>query len=240
MTTTVVSQREVRLSCTGYELREMFSVATRWLEKNASAINDLNVFPVPDGDTGINMLQTMQSATIEAARQTDDIASDTAQAMARGALMGARGNSGVILSQILRGFAEGLGCSTTFGPQELAQALDRASALAYQAVSRPEEGTMLTVIKDVAAAVKDSVIENDLELVSLMEVAVQEAKRAVKRTPELLDVLKEAGVVDVGGAGHLCPARRYAALPAGRGGKHRVAGDRISGGSAIGPCRSHR
>ena len=201
MTTKVDSQKKLRLSCTGYELREMFSVATRWLEKNASAINDLNVFPVPDGDTGTNMLQTMRATIEGAARPLDNIASDVAQAMASGALMGARGNSGVILSQILRGIAEGLDGVVSFGPEEMAQALDRASVLAYQGIIRPKEGTMLTVIKDVAAAARGEMTKNNKDLVSLMEVVVQEAKKSVERTPELLDVLREAGVVDAGGQG---------------------------------------
>lgn len=201
MTTKVASQKKQRLSCTGYELREMFSVATRWLEKNASAINDLNVFPVPDGDTGTNMLQTMRATLEGAAHPLDNIASDVAQAMARGALMGARGNSGVILSQILKGIAEGLDGVVSFGPEEMTRALDRASVLAYQGIIRPKEGTMLTVIKDVAAAARGGVTENNNDLVSLMEVVVQEAKKSVERTPELLNVLKEAGVVDAGGQG---------------------------------------
>jgi len=201
MTTEVDSQKKLRLSCTGYELREMFSVATRWLEKNASAINDLNVFPVPDGDTGTNMLQTMRATIEGAARPLDNIASDVAQAMAHGALMGARGNSGVILSQILRGIAEGLDGVVSFGPKEMARALDRASVLAYRGIIKPKEGTMLTVIKDVATAARSSVIKNNNDLVSLMEEVVQEAKKSVERTPELLDVLKEAGVVDAGGQG---------------------------------------
>jgi DAK2 domain fusion protein YloV len=201
MTTKVDSQKKLRLSCTGYELREMFSVATRWLEKNASAINDLNVFPVPDGDTGTNMLQTMRATIEGAARPLDNIASDVAQAMAHGALMGARGNSGVILSQILRGIAEGLDGVVSLGPKEMAQALDKASVLAYQGIIKPKEGTMLTVIKDVAAAARNSVIKNNNDLISLMEVVVQEAKKSVERTPELLDILKEAGVVDAGGQG---------------------------------------
>jgi len=201
MVTKVGNQKKPRLSCTGYELREMFSVATRWLEKNASAINALNVFPVPDGDTGTNMLLTMRATMENAARPLDNLASDVAQAMANGALMGARGNSGVILSQILKGIAEGLNGVVTFGPREMARALDKASVFAYRAMSRPKEGTMLTVIKDVATAARSDVSDNNNDLMNLMEVVVQEAKKSVERTPELLDVLKEAGVVDAGGQG---------------------------------------
>ena len=130
MNTVLVNQRNPRLSCSGRELREMFCVATRWLERNATVINALNVFPVPDGDTGTNMLLTMRSTMDEAARHLDTNASGVAQAMARGALMGARGNSGVILSQIIKGFARGLAGRASFGPIEMAYALDQASIAA--------------------------------------------------------------------------------------------------------------
>jgi hypothetical protein len=179
----------------------MFCVATRWLEKNASVINALNVFPVPDGDTGTNMLLTMRSTMAEAALPADNTASDVAQAMAKGALMGARGNSGVILSQILKGLAKGFEDCECFGPQEMARALEQASVAAYQGISRPQEGTMLTVIKDVATTAKSNTAENNEDLVSLMAAVVEEARKSVERTPELLDVLKEAGVVDAGGQG---------------------------------------
>jgi DAK2 domain fusion protein YloV len=203
MLATVSKQETQSLSCTGYELREMLSAATRWLEKNAPAINALNVFPVPDGDTGTNMLLTMRSMMEEAARIQDDNASAMAQAMARGALMGARGNSGVILSQIFRGFAEGLDGTASFSHREMARALEKASVLAYKSMSSPKEGTILTVIKDVAVVAKDSVAADVSGLEGLMEAVVREARRSVERTPELLDVLKEAGVVDSGGQG-LC------------------------------------
>jgi DAK2 domain fusion protein YloV len=203
MIATASKQETLRLSCTGYELREMLSAATRWLEKNAPAINALNVFPVPDGDTGTNMLLTMRSMMEEAAGIQEDDASVMSQALARGALMGARGNSGVILSQIFKGFASGLDGTATFGPQEMAQALEKASALAYRSMSSPKEGTILTVIKDVAVVARDNVGTNAGDLADLVGVAVQEARSSVERTPELLDVLKEAGVVDAGGQG-LC------------------------------------
>ena len=198
---TQVSQEKLKSTCTGYELKQMFSVATHWLEDNVSAINALNVFPVPDGDTGTNMLLTMRSTMEEAARLQSDNASVIAQVMANGALMGARGNSGVILSQIVRGIADGLGDSICFGPCELAQAFDKASLLAYKALSRPKEGTILTVIKDVAAASQTAVNSKGSDLIGFMEVVVHEAKKSVDRTPELLDVLRQAGVVDAGGQG---------------------------------------
>jgi DAK2 domain fusion protein YloV len=185
---------------TGSELREMFCTATRCLEKNSTIINALNVFPVPDGDTGTNMLLTMRSTMAEAAKPPDTSASDIAEAMAKGALMGARGNSGVILSQIMRGFAKGFAGQDSFGPAEMADALYQASLSAYEGLSRPCEGTMLTVIKDVAAAAR-KIADNGTNLVNLMEAVAAEAHDSVERTPELLDVLKEAGVVDAGGQG---------------------------------------
>jgi dihydroxyacetone kinase-like predicted kinase len=144
----------IKLELSGSELREMFAMATNWLEKNASFINALNVFPVPDGDTGTNMFLTMQSVMAEAERTQDTAASEIAQAMAKGALMGARGNSGVILSQIMKGFAAGLAGKEKFSPYDLADALEQASIAAYAGLSKPREGTMLTVIKDAARAAK--------------------------------------------------------------------------------------
>ena len=176
-------------------------MATTWLEKNATVINALNVFPVPDGDTGTNMLLTMQSVMAEAERAQDTVASEIARAMAKGALMGARGNSGVILSQIMKGFATGLTDKEKFGPCELADALDQASTAAYAGLSQPREGTMLTVIKDAAAAAKNGAAQNGHDLVALMEMVVEEARNSVERTPQLLDVLRDAGVVDAGGQG---------------------------------------
>jgi len=201
MSTGLVSQRNPRISCSGYELREMFCVATRWLEKNATLINALNVFPVPDGDTGTNMLLTMRSTMAEAAQPLNTDVSDIAEAMARGALMGARGNSGVILSQIIKGFAKGLTGQLSLGPSEMAHALHHASIAAYEGISKPREGTMLTVIKDVAAAAKISAAQDSHDLLALMETVVEEARKSVERTPQLLDVLREAGVVDAGGQG---------------------------------------
>jgi DAK2 domain fusion protein YloV len=201
MNAELVNQRNPRLSCSGRELREMFCVATRWLERNATIINALNVFPVPDGDTGTNMLLTMRSTMAEAARASDTDASEITQAMARGALMGARGNSGVILSQIMKGFARGFADHMSFGPGEMAQALDQASIAAYEGISKPREGTMLTVIKDVASAARSCTVQDGQDLLALMQTVVDEARESVERTPQLLDVLREAGVVDAGGQG---------------------------------------
>ncbi len=187
-------------SHSGGELRDMFAAATSWLEVNAAAINSINVFPVPDGDTGTNMYLTMRSTMDEAFHAQSDAVGIVARAMARGALMGARGNSGVILSQILRGMAEGLSDKQRFTIADFALALDAGSRLAYTAVTKPVEGTILTVIREVAAAVKRKA-KRLRNLASLLSVAVDAALEAVAKTPSLLPVLREAGVVDAGGQG---------------------------------------
>jgi len=179
----------------------MFAAATGWLEKSSADIDALNVFPVPDGDTGTNMLLTMRSTIEEAYRAPDRSAAAVAQAMAKGALMGARGNSGVILSQILRGLAQNLAAKESFNAADLASALQESSVMAYKGISNPVEGTMLTVIKDVAKAVAAEVASNGRDLVSVMEAAVNAAGESVANTPNLLEVLREAGVVDAGGQG---------------------------------------
>jgi DAK2 domain fusion protein YloV len=187
-------------SVNGQELREMFATATNWLEKSASDIDALNVFPVPDGDTGTNMLLTMRSSLEEAFQATDSSASTIIQAMARGALMGARGNSGVILSQIWRGLAQGLQNKKSLSGKDLASALHQASIMAYKGISNPVEGTILTVVKDTAKAAQAEA-KDDGSIISVMEAAVSAASESVANTPELLPVLKEAGVVDAGGQG---------------------------------------
>ena len=185
----------------GQELREMFAAATGWLEKSSADIDALNVFPVPDGDTGTNMLLTMRSTIEEAYRAPDHSASAVAHAMAHGALMGARGNSGVILSQILRGLAQHLTEKESFTATDLAGALQESAAMAYKGLSNPVEGTMLTVIKDVAAAAQAEAAGNGSDIVAVMETAVNAAGESVANTPNLLNVLREAGVVDAGGQG---------------------------------------
>ncbi len=187
-------------SINGNELREMLATATGWLEKSTSDIDALNVFPVPDGDTGTNMLLTMRSSIEEAYQNTDLSASAVAQAIAKGALMGARGNSGVILSQIWRGMAQGLHEKNSFGSSDLAAALKQASIMAYKGISNPVEGTILTVIKDTAAAAQEAASNNG-DLISVMAAAVNAANESVANTPALLPVLREAGVVDAGGQG---------------------------------------
>lgn len=187
-------------SHTGGELRDMFAAATSWLEVNAEAINSINVFPVPDGDTGTNMYLTMRSTMDEAFHAQSEAVGAVARAMARGALMGARGNSGVILSQILRGMAEGLSGKERFTKADFALALDAASRSAYTAVTKPVEGTILTVIREVATAVKVKA-RRLRSLGSLLNTAVEAAREAVAKTPSLLPTLREAGVVDAGGQG---------------------------------------
>jgi len=188
-------------SVAGQDLRDMFSAATSWLEKSSADIDALNVFPVPDGDTGTNMMLTMRSTMEEAFRAPDHSASGVAHAMAKGALMGARGNSGVILSQIWRGLAQGLEGKETFNASELADALQKSAAIAYKGVSNPVEGTMLTVMKDAAKEAENQVEQGQEDIVKVLEATVNAAGDSVANTPRLLKVLKDAGVVDAGGQG---------------------------------------
>ncbi|MCL0106930.1 DAK2 domain-containing protein [Thermodesulfovibrionales bacterium] len=190
-------------SISGQDLREMFAAATTWLERSVSNIDALNVFPVPDGDCGTNMLVTMRSSIEEAYRAADHSASAVAQAMAKGALMGARGNSGVILSQIWRGLAQGLADKESFTGSDLADAFQQASMLAYKGLSHPVEGTILTVIREASSAAQKQVASGSDDLLSVMEATISAAREAVANTPSLLPVLREAGVVDAGG-GKVC------------------------------------
>jgi len=188
-------------SITGQDLKEMMAAATSWLEKSAADIDALNVFPVPDGDTGTNMLLTMRSTMEEAYQAPDSSASGVAQAMARGALVGARGNSGVILSQIWNGLAQGLSDKESVNGSELADALLKASTVAYKGLSNPVEGTILTVIREAAAAAREHASNVSDDVVSVVEATVGAARESVANTPTLLPVLMEAGVVDAGGQG---------------------------------------
>jgi DAK2 domain fusion protein YloV len=188
-------------SISGQDLREMFVAATGWLEKSAADVDALNVFPVPDGDTGTNMLLTMRSSVEEAYQAVDSGASGIAQAMARGALVGARGNSGVILSQIWNGLAQSLAGKETITGSDLVAALLQASKVAYKGLSDPVEGTILTVIREAASAAQEHAANVSDDVVSVMEATVNAAKESVANTPNLLSVLREAGVVDAGGQG---------------------------------------
>ncbi|MDY6918033.1 MAG: DAK2 domain-containing protein [Chloroflexota bacterium] len=185
--------------CDGKDLVGMFNAAVVCLERRAAELNSLNVFPVPDGDTGTNMLLTMRSAVSEAARVTNGNASQVARAIAYGALMGARGNSGVILSQILQGLASSLDGKESLEGGELVAGLAEGTRLAYKAVSQPVEGTILTVVKDSWVAAEGASDGNDLR--GVLEATVIAAKDSVARTPTLLADLRDAGVVDAGGLG---------------------------------------
>ena len=176
-------------------------MATGWLEKSAPDIDALNVFPVPDGDTGTNMLLTMRSGVEEAYRAPDQDASAVAGAMARGTLIGARGNSGVILSQFWKGLAQGLKDKASISGSDLADALVQASTMAYKGLSNPVEGTILTVGRDASSAAVEQASNGNNDLLSVMEAVVSAAGDSVADTPKLLPVLKEAGVVDAGGQG---------------------------------------
>lgn len=186
-------------SCSGRDLIDMFICAAIWLDANVPHINSLNVFPVPDGDTGINMSLTMRSAVAEASQVNGGTASEVIRAISHGALMGARGNSGVILSQILRGFAVPLNGKAELEACDFVAGLEVGSSLAYKAVSHPVEGTILTVIRESAEAAKQVADKNDFKKV--VETIVNTARESVEKTPQLLDTLRDAGVVDAGGLG---------------------------------------
>lgn len=182
----------------GLALKELVEAGLTWLRTNQQTVNALNVFPVPDGDTGTNMLLTMQSAYAEIANLGHHSAGQMAAAVAQGALMGARGNSGVILSQLWRGFARGLHGHETVDAATLAKAFAEARDTAYKGVVRPVEGTILTVSKDIAAAAASAQTDDPLEMLRLVVAA---ADKSVESTPEFLPILKQAGVVDSGGKG---------------------------------------
>lgn len=188
------------LTISGAMLKEMFLTGAALLEKNRAYIDSLNVFPVPDGDTGTNMSMTMQSAVKEIQNCKGTNVSDIAAAASLGALKGARGNSGVILSQILRGFARALSGKEEMAPENFAAALTTGTEAAYKAVMKPKEGTMLTVARMMAEAVTREANEG-ANLYKLIDVMIDEGERSLLLTPELLPVLKEAGVVDSGGKG---------------------------------------
>ena len=184
----------------GRDLRGMFSAATRLFERNVESVNALNVFPVPDGDTGTNMFITLRESTRQAECVSSDSADEVAAAMARGALLEARGNSGVILCEFFHGIALGLEGKRSFGPGELATALTYATQLAYKAVGEPVEGTLLTVISEVADVARAKA-DSDVTIQEMMDAICVAAREAVALTPTMLPVLREAKVVDAGGQG---------------------------------------
>jgi uncharacterized protein len=182
--------------------REIARLALRNLEANQQRIDDLNVYPVPDGDTGTNLTLTVQAIVAALEKSSADGHEAVARELSRAALMGARGNSGVIFSQIVRGFADVLGERDPIDEPAIARAFRSASDAAYRAVRRPVEGTMLTVIREMAEAA-ESPEAQALERPDLLTFIVEKGEESLARTPELLAVLKEAGVVDAGGAGLL-------------------------------------
>lgn len=186
----------------GILLKQMIISGANNLYNNYPEVDALNVFPVPDGDTGTNMNLTISSGAKEIVTRNDASVYDVAKAFSRGLLMGARGNSGVILSQIFRGFAQGLKGKIEATAQDISDALLMGKEVAYKAVMRPVEGTILTVIRESSQALADSVYP-DMPLDEALDILLKEARESLKRTTNLLPVLKEAGVVDSGGAG-LC------------------------------------
>jgi DAK2 domain fusion protein YloV len=184
----------------GQALKRLVEASLAWLKTNQQTVNSLNVFPVPDGDTGTNMMLTMTSAWNEIKDSGEKHAGRMAALIAKGALMGARGNSGVILSQLWRGFARALQDSEVIDGTGLAHAFREARDTAYKGVVKPVEGTILTVAKDAAAAA-DAALAETQEPIEILEKTVPAAAESVERTPDLLPVLKQAGVVDAGGKG---------------------------------------
>lgn len=182
------------------EFRKMIAVSSNRLNNNAEFINSLNVFPVPDGDTGTNMSLSFASGAKYVSESTSSSVGELSQALAKGLLMGARGNSGVILSQVFRGFSKNAAAKTELTPADLADALVAGVQTAYKAVMKPQEGTILTVARKAAEAATKTAKTSD-DCVEVMEAAYEAAEAALKTTPDLLPVLKEVGVVDSGGQG---------------------------------------
>lgn len=186
----------------GQTLKLALKSAEELLEERIEELNDLNIFPVPDGDTGINMYLTIQAANEAVENCSTTSTAEISAKIARGALIGARGNSGVILSQILRGIAMGMEMKEHFSTFDFAQSICRASETAYKAVRQPVEGTILTVIREASEAAMQQV-KRGTTLKQMMSAIVLQARNTVRRTPELLPRLKESGVVDAGGKGLL-------------------------------------
>ncbi|MCY9210292.1 DAK2 domain-containing protein [Bacillus subtilis] len=187
----------------GRTFAEMILAGAQNLSQNASAVDALNVFPVPDGDTGTNMNLSMTSGAREVEQMDTDDIGKVGSALSKGLLMGARGNSGVILSQLFRGFSKSIETKKEINALEFAAALQAGVDMAYKAVMKPVEGTILTVAKD-AAKKAMALAEKETDITALMIAVTEEAEASLNRTPELLPVLKEVGVVDSGGKGLLC------------------------------------
>lgn len=189
-------------SMDGQYLKTLFYAALVWLRNHQQVVNSLNVFPVPDGDTGTNMFLTMQSAYSEISESDEKNLGKIAKMISQGALMGARGNSGVILSQILRGFARQLDENPAMDADLFIKAMAESRNTAYKGVVRPVEGTILTVIKDMAKAAETARSDTN-DIIAILERILKDGEISVKNTPNLLPILKQAGVVDSGGKGLL-------------------------------------
>lgn len=196
----------------GLLLKEMIIAGANLLEQNREAIDALNVFPVPDGDTGTNMSLTMKSTVREIAAQDVPSASRLADMAARGALKGARGNSGVILSQILRGFARGIDDCQAINAEQFAKGLKFGADTAYKAVMKPKEGTILTVIRVIAEDSARYVNRHPGNLQGLLDKVIRSGEAILEKTPEMLPALKQAGVVDSGGQGLLTVLKGWRAV----------------------------
>ena len=207
----------------GLVLAEMIDLGSKNLAKNAEKINSLNVFPVPDGDTGTNMNLSMSSGAKETAANVVENIGELGKSFSKGLLMGARGNSGVILSQLFRGMSQHIADKKEVNAKEFAEAIQNGVSIAYKAIIKPVEGTILTVAREAAeAGVKAA--EKTTSVVEVMEAIYAEAQASLKRTPELLPILKEVGVVDSGGQGLVCVYQGFVAA---------LKGEKIEGLEAV-------
>ena len=207
----------------GLVLAEMIDLGSKNLAKNAEKINALNVFPVPDGDTGTNMTLSMSSGAKETAANVVENIGELGKAFSKGLLMGARGNSGVILSQLFRGMSQYIADKKEVDAKEFAEAIQNGVSIAYKAIIKPVEGTILTVAREAAEAGLKAA-ENTSSVVEVMEAIYVEAQASLKRTPELLSILKEVGVVDSGGQGLVCVYQGFVAA---------LKGEKIEGLEAV-------
>ena len=194
----------------GLVLAEMIDLGSKNLAKNAEKINSLNVFPVPDGDTGTNMNLSMSSGAKETAANVVENIGELGKSFSKGLLMGARGNSGVILSQLFRGMSQHIADKKEVNAKEFADAIQNGVSIAYKAIIKPVEGTILTVAREAAEAGLKAA-ENTTSVVDVMEAIYVEAQASLKRTPDLLPILKEVGVVDSGGQGLVCVYQGFVA-----------------------------
>ena len=207
----------------GLVLAEMIDLGSKNLAKNAEKINALNVFPVPDGDTGTNMNLSMSSGAKETAANVVENIGELGKSFSKGLLMGARGNSGVILSQLFRGMSQHIADKKEVNAKEFAEAIQNGVSIAYKAIIKPVEGTILTVAREAAEAGLKTA-ENTTSVVEVMEAIYTEAQASLKRTPELLPILKEVGVVDSGGQGLVCVYQGFVAA---------LKGEKIEGLEAV-------